>query len=566
MRAPTDLLEQPYTFSLNEPLMPRDFIKAAELRGVTLTYDRLETLHRLRLLVPMFRVKRQTRDIRRLVANGDARARQLADAYPTMRWDLQRAQHDDRLSDPATERFQSMESRRRELAGLDFHASEYLYSPHQILGLRVVDHAQPYIRDEPGRQPHIDAHPFAQTQWLGLAAQARARAIVLSALEPLYWPTVTRRLGLSVGASFEAYARWRNRLPPTRTPRWLGLGADWFRDNGKALLMSADHIDPLAEWLDLVREASPDRWMKLRGDARLAIDLRIAAEMCLLCYEDLARAGRAKPLPAGDGRWRGEFDSRLKPTRPLDSVLTDFGLSPHPSVVLALEGDTELLIFPRVMDMFGIRRDRDFIALENLRGVDTDIGPLLAYAVAPQVESVSQDRYLELSRPLTKVLIVTDAEGRMATAAQRQERRDAWVERVRDAIPRDYRTDRVTEVLGRLVHVETWTRRGSSFEFAHFTDRQIAVAVHAVNRHPRPSSLPRIVELVADCRRRKGKLDDVARFSKVDLADELWPVLEHKIQAAEARGKAERVPIVRVLDAAIDLARNFHRGNTALEL
>jgi hypothetical protein len=39
----------------------------------------------------------------------------------------------------------------------------------------------------------------------------------------------------------------------------------------------------------------------------------------------------------------------------------------------SVEGETELFLFPRLMEFFGIRKDRDFIAIENAQGVGRDI-------------------------------------------------------------------------------------------------------------------------------------------------------------------------------------------------
>jgi HK97 family phage major capsid protein len=56
-------------------------------------------------------------------------------------------------------------------------------------------------------------------------------------------------------------------------------------------------------------------------------------------------------------------------------------------------------------------------------------------------------------------------------------------------------------------------------------------------------------------------------ISKVALADELWPVLETKIERALERGTEGRVPIVRVVHQAYILATEFPRRNlvTVLE-
>ena len=52
----------------------------------------------------------------------------------------------------------------------------------------------------------------------------------------------------------------------------------------------------------------------------------------------------------------------------------------------------------------------------------------------------------------------------------------------------------------------------------------------------------------------------------LDLADALWPTLLATVQRAEARGTAEKIPIVRVLDRATQLANEFPRGSVVIPL
>ena len=52
------------------------------------------------------------------------------------------------------------------------------------------------------------------------------------------------------------------------------------------------------------------------------------------------------------------------------------GLSPHPSLILVVEGQTEHLLFPRVMDLFPIRRDDEYIRIENAETVNRDLASL----------------------------------------------------------------------------------------------------------------------------------------------------------------------------------------------
>ena len=155
----------------------------------------------------------------------------------------------------------------------------------------------------------------------------------------------------------------------------------------------------------------------------------------------------------------------------------------------------------------------------------------------------------------------------MTTREEREKRRQIWVGRILRALPREHRTASVRESLDRLVYVETWNRRGLSFEFAHFTDRQLAGAIARLDDRPRQPSLSERTSQVGRLRTSRGNINNLIGWtSKLDLADELWPVLERKIRRAEQSKTEGRIPIVRVLDRATDLARELPRRNVVIPL
>jgi hypothetical protein len=72
---------------------------------------------------------------------------------------------------------------------------------------------------------------------------------------------------------------------------WLGLSAQQVYEAGERLLIAADFMDLLSDWCKLIRFGRRDRWDKLKGEALLALDHRIAGEMLLRFHEDLAARG-----------------------------------------------------------------------------------------------------------------------------------------------------------------------------------------------------------------------------------------------------------------------------------
>lgn len=557
-----DLLDQPYTFT-QLPLMLAPALRgAASDRGVQVTDAQLEGLHRLRFLVPLFRVRRDGRAIARVARSQPMVAHQLAHWEPTTRRDLLEARDEARLTLAGAEPFVSTKRRERRLNDLPYRTSDYLYSPYQLLALPLIRSVLPHLTyDRAGAVVGMKVNSFWRRFALSRARQLNDLVVPLAALEPVYYGSIIGRLTLGSAEGFEAYDHWRRAFQGAAMLAWLDVGSDRLVEMGDWLLHEADGIDPLRDWTRLVREADPELWMKLRGDARTAVDYRIAAELMLRCHDDLGRDGDSTAVTT-PGPTEAARDNlrRLKPRGGIDATLTEFGLSPHPSLLLVLEGDTELLLFPRVMELFGIRTDPEYISIQSAGGVGRDLTALVRYAIAPRVEPDQSGRFLRLDRPLTRILVVTDPEGPMKTAKQRRARQRDWILRLLLTLPREHRTLAVKDAIKQLVHTMSWGRRGLSFEFAHFTDRQIALAIAEIQTPARRIPLAELTRRVGSVRGSNGNLKTLlGRTSKLYLADALWPTLEKKIQVAQRRATVDRIPIVRVLDRATALAREFPR-------
>lgn len=505
-RTPVELLDQPFAFTQVPLLTPEQFVRAARDRGVNLAESQLEGLHRTRLLTPLLRFRRDGRAISASHRSDPHRARQIARWDPTWPVDLRTAREEGRLFDARTEPFVARRRLERQVGEIKYRASAFLYSQHQLVSLPTIKQALPYLRYRTGQVVGLDVNQ----SWLDNARVEQRRlmetVIAVSALEAVYYPDVVRSLRFD-DESYRRYEHWRERLPLTALLRWLDVDASWIAARAVELLRLADRIDPLGGWLDVVREADPDRWARLKGAARTSIDVRIAAEVLLRYHDALVRGRRAKRLSDGRNPRTDRFPTRLKPRGGLDSILTDFGLSPHPRLIVLVEGETELLIFPRVMRHFGIRDDDDFITVANREGVTKDVAALVAYAIAPRTELEEHGRYLRLRRPVTSLLVISDAEGPMATAGERARRRRILVDRALRTLPPEHRTADVRGALETLIHVDVWHRRGLSFEFAHFTDRQIANAIWALDRTGKHKTLDALIGHVAGVRARRGNLD-----------------------------------------------------------
>jgi hypothetical protein len=397
--------------------------------------------------------------------------------------------------------------------------------------------------------------------------------MTLSALDHWYRPDVMRSFH---GGGYGDWLDMKRALRSDELLAWIGISADEVRQQAEGLLLSAGFHDPLGDWHRLIRLGRPAWWAKLRGDALVANDQRVAAEILLLFYEDLVEAGHSEPLARGGSRIHHPLDDRLGVSRAeLDDTLTSFGLSPYPSLVLVLEGEVEMEVIPRVMEMMGIPQDRSFIDLHAARSVDRDFGFLVSYVARPGLGRELPQGGILLNRPVTRFLLTCDPEGRMKIAATpegRRELRSRWVGELLARLPKQYRTRRMREAMTRMVHVATWNRRGDCFEYAHFTSRQIAKAILSV--YPRtgaPDERTLAARIESMRNKRQGRFESLwdnwpgRKPTKVEVALELWPILEGRVQRAVSVGKPLGIPVVRVLSEAWRLATRYPRHSMALE-
>jgi hypothetical protein len=224
------------------------------------------------------------------------------------------------------------------------------------------------------------------------------------------------------------------------------------------------------------------------------------------------------------------------------------------------------------MQFFGIRVGGDFIAIESAEGADRDLSPLFAY-LAPRFNEPQDVRF---ERPPSRFLVVLDPEGKVSTAEEREKRRQDWVDRIMRTLPAELkktpeRAEIVREQMEQFVFVETWRpRRSESFEFANFTDLELAEVIHALDaRTKRKPSVQTLRNAVANIRAQRGSLDcilDSAKIRKPAHAEPLWPKLERRLARAHARGTVGSIPVVRVIDRATHLAQEWSGRNVVIGL
>jgi hypothetical protein len=228
----------------------------------------------------------------------------------------------------------------------------------------------------------------------------------------------------------EVWQRYLQEFDPRRLVRWLGGVPDTLLRLGNSLVWRGRHLDPMPDWFPLVRNAWPRSWDRFEGAALMAMDNRIAGEMVLRFYEE-AIAHPSPDLQQLEGlRLRADASE-------LDEALTDHGLSPHPSVIVAFEGKTETTLAPLVAGHLGIKW-HPRIRFLDAEGVGSNLAALAAYAVTPGLGREFPQGVI-LTRPPTHLMVIRDAEGKSRTREEREEIRRRWVDRVMRGLPDDFR-------------------------------------------------------------------------------------------------------------------------------
>ena len=569
LRTGIDLIGRELTFTQRRLLAPSRFEREARDRGVTLWGGDLERLHRAGILVPLYWVRRPRWDIEKRkasVARGSPPDRSWG--VPTDGFELREDQRAGLVALGAEHRYRAWQREVIQLPTGTIHRGHYLYSPWQLLDLVRIETVLGHLRRRPDER----------TRWarMGLRAARRRRSIsdirtvLLSALEARYYPRIVQRTSMPAHRGLEAWDEFDRTFDARELSEWLGWSTADLYAQARAMLLTASSIDPLDAWIDLVNQIAPDRWWRLKGDARLAIDLRIGGEMVLRFLESLQRVGLAPEFEAVPRLAPHPLNERLRQDRShLDEALSAFGLSPYPSVVLALEGETEMAVVPRVMEELAIPIRDSFIRLVRTGGEDRDHSLLAEYVALPKL-APPEGGVAEFIRPPTRYYIAVDGDRRYRTPASREAERARWVKVLAAALDPELRTTEALVEIDNLVVVDAWGD-GVDFERAHFSDAELAAALEACGRVPIGMTRADLEVRLSTSRAKGTGLGKVwadwpTQPSKVELADALWPVLRRRLRRKRSRGGLGLIPVARIVLRALDFAAQTPRRNVVFRV
>ncbi len=562
----------PWTFSQRHPLDTNDFVSEAERRGCKLDLSTLRELYRHGLLAPFVVVR-------------DSHCSDpipLTEAEERRGWNSTRlgqlygARAAGKLLDLSATPFNPRLPFDRTKADPRRWWNGLIYTWYQLAALpellSLLEQRRYSLRGNVKRARVPDPNKY----FVQHMARFWRVAVAATALEARYLPSLDPEWIQLSNTEIEDWERYRSNFDPVAMSELLGYPAAQIRQDADQLLLRARHIDPMGdEWSRLVRRAPASSHKGLKNAALSAMDLRVTAEILVRFYEDLASHGLAEPLPEIDPRSGWWFmHERLSFRRDtLDKNLMDLGISPHPRVVLAVEGDTEESHVPKILKLLEYSDAPELIRVLNLGGTKRDIQKLAVLAAAPLVshKGVDGDReFWWLIKPPTCFMVAADPENFFAPNKVAETRNKA-IEEIRKTL-RDQKIKADDSEIQALLEIYTWNQ--SCYEFAHFSDDELADGIMAVHRTCDGWSRAELVAALAYWRNRK---EDVKRVwesgkwdaqlgkpsgkweyavSKTKLAEALWPALERKIRVA-ITDEAEPFPeIVTVVQRA------HHRAQT----
>lgn len=561
-------------FTQNSLLDPDDFAKQAVDRGVRLRVEQLAELHRVHALEPLLRILTRPSPDAGVVDVADS-AQGLYHQVGTPLAHSIEAAGLRQLVDPGGRPYRSWESGIR-VAGFGFVRTypAAFYSPYQLLGIRTYEGLARQMEvsrvGEFGLRFRLPA-PELSSEERDVLGGSRRLATLLHALDMHYLP----RIILTVSYPDE-WERTEPQFDVSSRLAQFGLTSEQLASTANNLLFQAHSIDPLGDWYELVRQAHPSTWSRLKGDARLAMDYRIAAEILLRALDDLGRTDLSTP-PERTGRMvRVDLDDRLRPDPDkLEKSLTDRGLNSAPALLLVLEGTTEMVLMPDVLaELLGQPVPQSLIEIVDMKGIDRYLDLLVRREVAPRLGE-SQGNFVWLARPPTRMFIAVDPERRYATKQMCEQERSKLVTRIYEALDPAYQTASSRKEVDYLVEITTWGKY--PWEFANFTNAELTAGITSLVSLPTGLTRNGVIAALQAERSALGRSPNVdrvchtwpQRFTKRQLALALQPRLLAKVRVdigRRERGERVRTPATRVALRALEIALTTHRRNVVLPI
>ncbi|WP_326955123.1 hypothetical protein [Amycolatopsis sp. NBC_01286] len=561
-------LASPWVFTQRHPLNLKGFVDEAKARGFDLNAQLVRELYRHRLLIPFASIQD-----RRTPSQALPKIDEPVGGSSIL-WAMREAREDGGLYDLGLQPFRPRLPFIRHPHFSTRWWNGLIYSWHQLHILWELRDLLAHRRYRRRGDDFQDVLP-APHSWLVEEADAFRRiATMATALEARYLPKLDPEWVHLSNVKVEVWEQYRDAFNPVEVSRVLSYSGEQARDDAERLLLLAHSIDPLGRsWGRLARRAPKKSWEDLKGAALGAMDLRQTAEILLLFYEDLAEQSAVPELPEIPSMAFHPLVERIshRDTN-LDEDLVSLGISPHPRVVLAVEGESEQVHVPKIWSELGYRDAPELMRLLKLGGADKDLQKVAALAAAPLIAGRKGDKHWDLLKPPTCLMVAADPEGAYFAPGKVAKTRANILSEIRDVL-KAQGAKTVEEELDLLVHIHTWS--AACYEFAHFDDDELADGITAIHRTVNGLTRDQLVKRLSEVRARYGTANqktDIKNVwerwsykpSKVDLANQLWPTLQEKIQR-RLRDKTAPIPeVAEVVERAHATAQRWRYQNFAL--
>jgi len=536
------LVRMPFTFMQDDLLNTDGFIRAARERGHAIDHDDLQDLHSRRLLLPLYRASNTPVAGRRL----DVKPNGCFDP----RFQALELAGEGRLRDCAVEGYCTAWPYERQDDNDDPQwRNGFLYSSWQLLELHRALCERRLLIQLQQRTQHII--PPEQLP------RRHNRTLALCALTPRYLPGVLGTLSFPGGVDREALENFRFHADVLGLLRAIDFDPGQLRLEAEFFLLEASG-DPLHDWLPLIRHASYDAWKKLRGKPLDYLWLRIGAEVLLRAHEELAVEGHVEALPEAHPSLRGRLGRKNDSSRPLEQVLGNFGLSPHPRVLLVIEGKTERYHVLPLLEQFGLSRP-ELVRIQQCKGSKVSPQLLARYAVTPRIGKKIGDAWEMVATP-TALVIAMDPENKWI-------RPEDECRKIKDAIREEVELQGGKvgdESLDFQVNVFTWGE--DKYELANFNDEELLPALAQLARGNDVGSkewITRVTEALQQARQDHSDIGVVTgplRVNKPELANLLWPTLLQKCERELKSGEIE-TPVLKVMLKVDELVQKLSAGS-----
>ncbi len=564
-----DVVALPWVFTQHHPLDADEFVRRAKERGVDLDALKLRQLYKRRILTPFVALTTHPHNEPRFP---EASEPQRAG---TRLYQLREARRTGHLLDLSAEPYFPRLRFTQQRPYKPGWWSGLLYSHHQLTLLPrlngLLSQCRYSVRDKRlyPRLPEPD--PFLRHR----ANRYHRIALMATALEARYLPVLDPDWIYLVNAEPSEYEQYRENFDPIVMRDYLRYPPEQVRKDAEDLLLLVHSIEPMSgPWSQLLRRAPRDSWKHLKGAALSAMDLRETAEILLRFYEDLVTRDAAEPLPSAPRlAWQPLVERLSYRRETLDKDLMQIGISPHHRVVLAVEGETEERHAPLVLERVGPRDAHELIRIMTLRGVDNSPVKAGALAATPIVTRKSEDgQFWWIMKPPTRFVVAADPEGKYYAPDKIGNTRKLILDDIKSNLKAKGATA-ADEDLEELVELCTWD--ASCYEYAHFSDHELADAIAKVHTTCNGYTRDQLLNALSHWRWHKKDVDRVwlsggwdwglnrpkgkwvYGVSKTKLADVLWPILEQKIDAALSDTELPMPPIAAVIENAITVAQGW---------